>query len=570
MCKLTISGACAVLVCGGLAYGKSGGDSRADDEASAREQRVKEFCDGYLDKFAPLSRASAEAWWEAAVTGTDEAFARRKNAEAALLALHGDRETFAKLKEHRAADTELDPVLKRQLDVMYSAFLPKQGDPKLQERVLALEGEVDQIFNTHRSLVAGKELTENEVREILSKSTGSTDAEAAWKGYMAVGAKIAPKLKELVGLRNRIAREVGYENFFSLKLATQEIDEAELFKLFDELDALTREPFAEVRGEIDRKMAARFGIAQSELRPWHFGDLFFQEAPDIQEVNLDDAFADADILEAARRYFASLGMPVDSILERSDLYEKKGKSPHAFCSDLDRTGDVRILCNLKPNTYWMDTLVHELGHAVYDTNLRPDLPFNLRTAAHAITTEGIAMMFGAMVKTPEWYTGVLQMPKERAEQFARAAKAFLRTERLIFSRWAQVVLRFEHGLYTDPRQELGKLWWDLKKRYQLLPQPDEAGRPDYAAKMHIVGEPVYYHCYMIGELFASQVREYLCRNVAETADCRETCFLGRTEVGEYLRDRVFGPGNMRPWYELPLSATGERLSPKYFARHIAE
>ena len=60
------------------------------------------------------------------------------------------------------------------------------------------------------------------------------------------------------------------------------------------------------------------------------------------------------------------------MIARSDLYEKKGKSPHAFCTDIDREGDVRVLANIVPNEYWMGTMLHELGHAVYSQQEHPE------------------------------------------------------------------------------------------------------------------------------------------------------------------------------------------------------
>ena len=57
--------------------------------------------------------------------------------------------------------------------------------------------------------------------------------------------------------------------------------------------------------------------------------------------------------------------------QRSDLYEKPGKSPHAFCTDIDREGDVRVLANIVPNEYWMGTMLHELGHSVYSQQEHP-------------------------------------------------------------------------------------------------------------------------------------------------------------------------------------------------------
>ena len=81
------------------------------------------------------------------------------------------------------------------------------------------------------------------------------------------------------------------------------------------------------------------------------------------------------------------------MLARSDLYEKPGKCPHAFSTDIDREGDVRVLANVVPGQEWLETMLHELGHAVYSKNIPRSVPYVLRTESHASTTEGVAMMF---------------------------------------------------------------------------------------------------------------------------------------------------------------------------------
>ena len=65
---------------------------------------------------------------------------------------------------------------------MHGSFLSKQADPDLNRRIIALEADVDQIFNTHRSQVRGEKMTENEVRKILKDSGDSELAKAAWSG----------------------------------------------------------------------------------------------------------------------------------------------------------------------------------------------------------------------------------------------------------------------------------------------------------------------------------------------------------------------------------------------------
>jgi len=542
-----------------LTVGRASGD--ADQECAA-------LCEEYLARFRPLFLEAAAADWEANITGTDEAFARKQAAQKALVELHSDRQMFAWIKSFKEAGQVRDEVLRRQLDVMYRSFLPNQADTGVLKRIVELEAQVEQLFNTHRSRVGDRTLTENEIREILATTRDSAEAEQAWRAYMEVGAKAESRLRELVRLRNQVARELGFENYYRLVLELQEIEPQELKRLFDELDELTREPFSRLKQRLDAQRAAHFNIAPADLRPWHFGDLFFQEAPPQQSRDLDEAFKDADLLELAQRYYADIGLPVDGILQRSDLYEKPGKSPHAFCADLDRAGDVRVLCNLKPNAYWADTLLHELGHAVYDKYIAPEVPFLLRQAASGITTEGIAQMFGALSKDPAWLEKYAKLDSRRAAQLGQAAQQALRDEKLIFSRWAQVMVRFEQAMYADPEQHLTRLWYDLRRRYQMLNPPDDPGPADYAAKVHVLNTPVYYHNYLMGELFASQVRQALAQQVR--AEAGVPVLLSGPQLGNWLKERVFAPGNRYHWNELTRRATGETLSAKYFAQDLRD
>ena len=67
------------------------------------------------------------------------------------------------------------------------------------------------------------------------------------------------------------------------------------------------------------------------------------------------------------------------------------------------------------------------------------------------------------------------------------------------------MLRFEKGDVREPRPGSEQLWWDLVEKYQMVTAAAGRNAPDYASKIHIVSAPVYYHNYMMGELFASQV-----------------------------------------------------------------
>ncbi len=548
----------------------AGQAAMADNDRTQAEAEFFSLLEGYLAQYKPLWLESQQAWWEANVAGSDEAVARKKVADKAVVKLHSDRDMFARLKSLTEGGQVRDVALARQLNIMYRSFLRGQADPELLDRIVELEADVEQLFNNHRSKLGDKTLSENDIRQILSTTKDSAEAEAAWKGYMEIGVKEEANLRELVGLRNKLAKQLGFKNYYSMSLSLQEIVEEDFLKLFDELDELTRKPFEGIKAGIDSSQAKRFGIEVSELRPWHFNDLFFQEAPADGEIDLDALFKGVDLIAMTRKYYAGMGMPCEDIIKRSDLYEKPGKSSHAFCNDMNREGDIRVLCNLKENLYWADTLVHEVGHAVYDKYIRRELPFLLRSASHSITTEGIAMMYGAMVKHPDFLVNVRGLKAEEAEDVCMAAANMLRREKVLFSRWTQVMVRFEYGMYNDPDQNLGKLWWDLKKKYQLLNPPETVDRPDYAAKLHVLSAPVYYHSYLMGDLFAAQVRHHVATKVLGLGSAVETSFQGQPKAGTYFKEQVFGPGNLYPWHELTKRATGEPLTAKYFAEQFVD
>lgn len=533
-------------------------------EMTEVESQAAALLETYVAKYKPLSIAANLAWWKASISGKDEDFQKRKDAENKLVELHSDAKVFAEIKSLRSAPIA-DPVLKRRLEITYYNFLPYQADPELSKQIVSLEADVEQIFNTHRSLVDGKELTENDVREILKESKNTDQTRKAWMGYMAVGQKVNSKLVELVSLRNQVARKLGYKNYFAMMLDIQELEERELFRIFDELDELTRRPFAALKAEIDAMMMQRFGIGKADLRPWHTADLFFQEAPDLGGVSLDEMIKSKDPVALSAAHYESMGMEVADILARSDLYEKNGKSPHAFCTNIDRDQDVRVLCNVKPNANWMDTVHHELGHGVYDQYIAKDVPFLLHEPSHILITEGVAMLFGAMTKNQEFISKIIKLPAAEVGKYTQAGRRSLRAEKLIFSRWTQVMLRFEQGMYADPKQDLNRLWWSLKHRYQLLNPPDDISGADYGAKLHVVAAPVYYHNYMLGELFATQLHTHIAREVLGVDEPHETAFVGSKKAGQYLREKVFAPGNLYRWDELTRRATNEPLSAKAFA-----
>ena len=178
---------------------------------------------------------------------------------------------------------------------------------------------------------------------------------------------------------------------------------------------------------------------------------------------------------------------------------------------------MRVLANIVPTEYWMGTMLHELGHSVYSSkNIPGALPYVLRTDAHILCTEGVAMMFERFSKSGRLAARNSASTVPDPSEYQRGRAQMRRDRLLIFSRWCQVMFRFEKELYRDPSQDLNKLWWDLVEKYQLVKRPEGRNAPDYASKIHIVSAPAYYHNYLLGQLFACQLHAAIARDVLKT------------------------------------------------------
>lgn len=539
-------------------------------DTSGLTAQARQFLADYGTDIRPLEVSLARAWWNANTSGQEEDFRAKEEAQNRLDAALSDSELFGSLKrihESMASASGMDPELVRQIELAYLILAEKQVDPELLRRMSARANSVEKAFNLYRARVGDEEMTDSEVRRVLKQSTDVENRKAVWEASKGVGSVVETDLRELVRLRNEAARKLGFRDYHAMQLELNEQTQEEVLELFDELEALTRGPFREVKAKIDAQLADDYGIPLSALRPWHYQDPFFQEAPAIYELSLDNAYSDQDIPDLCRMFYAGIGLPVDEVLKRSDLFEREGKSPHAFCTDIDRDGDVRVLANIVPNEYWMGTLLHELGHAVYSSrNIPSTVPYLLRAEAHILTTEGIAMLFEKFSKN----AGMLRdlgVDVADPEAFTETGRKMRRDRLLIFAAWCQVMLRFEVAMYADPDQDLNKLWWDLVEKYQEIRRPDGRDAPDYAAKIHVVSAPAYYHNYLMGELFASQLHHTLATSVLHTEPDR-ALYNGREEVGNFLKEKVFAPGRKLDWRQLTRQATGADLNARAFAEEL--
>jgi peptidyl-dipeptidase A len=539
------------------------------DTAVDRQAALAEFVDRLVAELEPLQRRYNEAIWQANLTGESRYEQESARLDAQIRMMFARPEPYARLRALREAGGVPDPLLARQLTLLINDYRAQQIPPAMIERMVTLEKSLESRFNNYRAELEGRRVTDNQIRQVLRDSDDTPARRLAWEASKQVGGEVVSDLLTLVRLRNQAATSLGFSNYYSMMLELDELNEGELFGLLDDLDLGTRPLFEAYKRALDARLAARFGIAAADLRPWHYSDPFFQEAP-AAEVELDPWFRERSLEALTERFFRAIGLDIGDLIPRSDLYEKPGKSQHAFCLSMDRGEDVRVLCNIQPTEYWMGTMLHEYGHAVYDRRIDRALPYLLRVPAHIMTTEASAMLFGRLSKNAAWLSTYAGMPEPEARAAAEALGRAGRAQLLVQTRWELVMCHMERSLYRDPEQDLNTLWWDLVERYQWVRRPDRRAAPDWASKIHFSVAPVYYHNYMMGEMVASQLQSHLMNEVLGDGPEAWTRYVTSPQVGAYLVERLYRTGKSLDWRETLRRSTGRALSASAFVEDLAE
>ena len=339
--------------------------------AQHSQDEFGQFLQAHVAQVEPLSARANLVYWEAATTGKPEKFEELKQLQLQIRRVYSDANDFARIEKFDKAKSVREPRLTRQLDKLYCAYLQNQIEPDLLRQIVELDTNVQQGYNNFRALLDGRTVTMSDIYTILTTEKDSAKREAAWRASKQVGDVIIDPFLALVRLRNQAARKLGFDNYHTMAIVTSEQNPMDLEVLFEELDWLTRGPFARLKEELDAVLARSYGIAPQDLMPWHYHDPFFQRTPLVYELNLDQYYKGQDIKVLVDKYYMSIGLPVDDILARSDLYDREGKYPHAFSHDVDRraTSACWPICRI-PSGGWRPSCTRSATRSTASITIR--------------------------------------------------------------------------------------------------------------------------------------------------------------------------------------------------------
>ncbi|MBI5244273.1 MAG: M2 family metallopeptidase [Elusimicrobia bacterium] len=572
------------------------------------EKEAEAFVKAHNGYYQGLYAVSQEASWDASTDVTPEHDGGRIAANKAMASFTGSRYVIEQVQRFLARKGDLQPLTVRQLEKIRLAAAENPATlPEIAAKRVEAEGRqssamdsfvfcleknpdasnlpngVGSIRPNLRSLESldgscAKPTTANEIDDLLVSTRDLSVRLKVWEASKEIGPVLKPGLAELRALRNAVAKSFGFSSYFGLQTADYGMTAAEMSALLDGFLRDIRPLYEQLHCWTKYELAKRYGQPPPKLIPAHWlGNRWSQEWPGIVEgMDLDPYFKDRKpswFVKAAEDYYVSLGFDrlPESFWKKSDLYalpldSKRKKNTHASAWNIDLSGDMRSLMNIKPDREWFMTAHHELGHIFYyQAYTRPDVPFLLREGANRAFHEGIAEL-GSLASMRQSYLrrlGVLPAGKEIDQTRWLLNEALVET--VSFLPWAAgTVSAWERDIYENnlSTAQWNARWWEHVAKYQGVkpPSPRAEEYCDACTKTHLNDNPVYYYNYAIATVLKYHLHTYICRNIAKQ-DPRTCDYSNSKEAGAFLKG-LLSAGATRDWRELLREKTGSDLSTK--------
>jgi peptidyl-dipeptidase A len=385
-------------------------------------------------------------------------------------------------------------------------------------------------------------------------------------------------------LRNGVAKEMKYPDYFSLEVAAYGMTTDEMLKMLEDWMATVRPLYLQLHTWAKYKLAEKYHQPVPKKIPAHWiNNRWGQEWTGLVEAaNIDKHFEGRNaewVIKTAEQFYTGLGFsPLpESFWKKSDLYplppdSKRKKNTHAFCNHIDLENDIRSLQSIEPNSRWFFTAHHELGHGYYfKAYTRPEVPYLLRLGANPGFHEGV----GELISLASSQVPYLQSRGVLPANFKPDKTAFLLDDALArsipfiyFS--CGVMPHWEADIYAHnlPPDQWNARWWKYVGEMQGIEPPSPRGEEfcDAATKTHINDFPAYYYNYAFATVFKFQLHDYIARKILHQPP--QSCnYADNKEIGAWLNN-ILKKGGTEDWRKVLKDATGEDISTRAMAEYF--
>ena len=323
------------------------------------------------------------------------------------------------------------------------------------------------------------------------------DAQLAVSGWFEKNEEEIDRIyDEMVQVRTKIAKTLGYDNFVQLaydRLGRTDYASKEVKQYRDQIFE-TVVPY--VKELVERK-AERLGI--KELKSYDLALSFLSGNPTPKG---DSTWQVARAKEMYDEMSPETSEFFQFMMEHEllELDAKPGKMGGGYCTFIPEYDSPFIFANFNGTSGDVDVLTHEVGHAFQVFQSQKLIPDYRWPGYEGAEVHSMSMEFLAWPWMDKFF--IEDTEKYKFNHLAGA---------ISFLPYGVAVDEFQHGIYENPnlsKEERKQLWRDVEKKYLPFKDYDDDSFLEkgtfWYRQGHIFGAPFYYIDYTLAQVVAFQ------------------------------------------------------------------
>src|SRR5437667_5263316 len=239
--------------------------------ASPIQERADRFLKLANAGYQALFRVNSEAQWLAVTDVTPEHDASAEATAKAYAAFNGNPAIISEARDLLTHQKELNELTIRQLkQLLLNAAEGPMTNPDLVAKRVAAETKQASIMNSFEFKLNGQKITANQIDDKLEKSTDLNERKAVWEASKESGPALKPNLVMLRDLRNGVAKEMQYPDYFALEVASYGMTTDEMLKMLEDWMATLRPLYLQLHTWAKYKLAEKFHQPVPKKIPAHW------------------------------------------------------------------------------------------------------------------------------------------------------------------------------------------------------------------------------------------------------------------------------------------------------------
>ncbi|WLD93785.1 hypothetical protein [Alkalihalobacillus sp. AL-G] len=427
-----------------------------------------------------------------------------------------------------------DPVWHRRLKV----FLSKMKQEAIDSQIELVEIQQQLQGNLLASIinVNGKEYNLGTVHSNIMENPDRELRKQLFKESKIIGEKNEDLFRSLIQKRNKLARELGYINYYYFRCSLKEIN---IDTYLNEMNTLL-EKIADSSSYWNNRIKEKFGLQTIDYYDQYFSTFNFHQ----MDSNI---FKSSRMKEVLGDVVNNLGIDMSQLpIEVENLEIPYG----GFCININ-PNDIKLVVNKRNSFSAFLSGIHELGHAIdghYSSYKYPEL-YRFHSS---IAAEGVAELFQTTITNEEFLTKHFDYQGDNYSKIEEL-NHLMNVNMVKINYYYSLV---EYELYSKPEQSFQKVANECYKH--VFGESGETFHP--ASEMFYVENPAFFQDYN----FALAIRDMI-RNKFMIGS-----LYGNTEVFHEILEKYIEPNQRYSWQERVERLCDEPHTFEYLANTLAE